>query len=645
MLRGRSVRRAGWVLAISGIGAATIILLVSAWLSRKNSNAFNVSVGWANIASMTIGAIGVILILTEKVGAVTSLSLARMTEIADAVAQETMRQEGLLLAQLLSTDTLDSRAARSNFRIGKQYHPQKSRGMRTTVVREFAEITDFYLNETRRRLVILGAPGSGKTVLAATLTVGLLKQRNTVSVSQGHSILIACIFYLPSWDPTAHDLTDWLETQIADRFRLSRKIAARLVNDGWILPVLDGLDEMDSQEQNPRRSETAVSGINNYIARTPDSHIVIVCRSGARYYERLIRKVRDADEITVENLKPAQIIDYIQTQCLDEANASSWLPVFNALKSRNSGLVRSVLDTPWRMTAAVAFALSGGDPTTLLPTSAEMAEPSRHAAYSDRVGKLLLDTFITTRVSIHKRTSSVQSTIAQLRFIASLLMSTQSSGNAGKEIILHQWWKTLDKVKVPRTHGLAVWTVMHLPFAALGFLPLNIKGKSDPLLFFVLFANYFTIMLGSIMLAATRKGPIALRISSLRTPGRMLMAIPGLLLSAVTGVISGIAFGAFYGIGMGVASAASLTLVAASTGLDPSNATRPMATLINDRNFAIVMAIAVGAFATLYYVTLYGLTIAFTYAAMCFPRNRLFVFIHALLGRSLFRWSFSKTSV
>ena len=43
-----------------------------------------------------------------------------------------------------------------------------------------------------------------------------------------------------------------------------------------------------------------------------------------------------------------------------------------------------------------------------------------------------------------------------------------------------------------------------------------------------------------------------------------------------------------------------------------------MATLMNDRDFAIVMAIAIGAFATLYYVTLYGLTVAFIYAAMCF---------------------------
>jgi hypothetical protein len=461
MLRGRSIRHAGWILTISGISAATILLPISAWLSRKNSNAFNTSAGWANIASMTVGAIGVILVLIEKLGTVTSISSARITEIADAVTQETMRQDGLLLAQLLSTDTLDSRAARTTFRREKSYNRRKTKERRSTEIREFSEITDFYLNETRRRMVILGVPGCGKTVLAATLTAGLLKRRDEITAGRGQATPIACLFYLPSWDPTSRELTDWLTAEIADRFRLSGKVAARLMDDGWILPVLDGLDEMDSHEQFPRRSQSAVSSINNYIARTPDSHIVVICRSGEKYYERLVRRVRDADEITVENLKPEQIIDYIETQCSGEVNAGPWLPLFNALKNRDSNLVLSVLNTPWRVTAAVAFALSGGDPVTLLPTAAEKAKPSRHA-YTERIRDLLLETFITTRISIYKGLPSVSSTITHLRTVAGLLVDAQRAGNRGKEIIIHQWWKMFDERKVRRAHGIVVWFAMHL---------------------------------------------------------------------------------------------------------------------------------------------------------------------------------------
>jgi hypothetical protein len=83
------------------------------------------------------------------------------------------------------------------------------------------------------------------------------------------------------------------------------------------------------------------------------------------------------------------------------------------------------------------------------------------------------------------------------------------------------------------------------------------------------------------------------------------------------GAMAAVGFGFFYGVGVGVTLAALLTLITASSGLDPVNATRPIATLVNDRNFSIVIGISIGAYATLYYVTLYGLTVALTFATMC----------------------------
>ena len=617
-LRDLNFRRLGWVLTILGIGAAAALLVVSAWFSRKNSNAFNTSVGWANIGSMTIAAIGVILVMMEKVGAFTDISPTRMASIADDVAREAVRQDGLLLAQLLSTDTLDSRAARGSFRPRKLHDRPKSKGKRSApIVREFAEIVDFYLNETRKRMVILGAPGTGKTVLAVCLTVGLLKRR-AVPASPNQVVPIPCLVNLPSWDPARHDLTDWLETQIVDRFRLSRKIAARLVYDGWILPVLDGLDEMDPQEAVPHRSENAVSRINDYIARTPESHIVVVCRSGANYYERLVRGVRDADEITVQNLEPVQIIDYIRTQFPDELNRRGWQPVFDALAGRNSRQILSVLDTPWRMTAAVTFALSGGDPATLLPAPEEMAGPSWHSEYSRRISRLLMETFVAARISIHsKRRKSVISTIAKLRIVANLLTKMEN-GDGGKEIILHQWWKAVGERKVLGTQLFAIMAFLQFPLGILGFLPQHYTAgiKSLSTLIAIL-VNFITIILFSSYYAGRRKGPVTLHIRSLRSPDRAVFTAIGIVYSGVTGVLGAIAEGPLYGIGFGVANVALILLITASSGLDPVNATRPTATLVNDRNFAIIIGIAIGAYATLYYVPLYGLVVALVFASMC----------------------------
>jgi hypothetical protein len=375
---------------------------------------------------------------------------------------------------------------------------------------------------------------------------------------------------------------------------------------------------MDPQESAPRRSENAVSRINNYIARTPDSRIILVCRSGANYYERLVRGVRDADEITVLNLKPEQIIDYIQTQCPDELSREGWQPVFDALVGRNSSQILSVLNTPWRLTAAATFALEGGNPATLLPASAEMARPSWHSDYSRRVSRLLMETFISARISIHgKPGKSAVATIERLRLLANLLKKMEKTGTGGKEIILHQWWKAIGERKVMRWQALEIGMLLQLPLGLLGFLPQGHQGGKGLSTVIAILANYVTIILSSSYYAARRKGPVSLRIRSLRSPKRIRFTLIGMGVSGLMGVLASIVLDPLYGIGYGVTNAVLMILITASSGLDPVNATRPKATLINDRNFAVVIGIAIGAYAALYYTPIYGLGVALMFASMC----------------------------
>lgn len=618
---GLNVRRAGWILAILGIGVATTLLLTAAWLSRNNDTTFTKMVGWANIASMTVGTIGVILILIERVGAFTDLSASRINEIADEVALEAMRQDGLLLAQLLGTDALDSRAARGSFRVERAHSKQKSKGRRSPLdIREFSEIVDFYLNDTSGRMVILGAPGTGKTVLAVSLTVGLLQQRLAEPVRWAQDKLIPCICNLPSWEPNREDLMDWLQSQISDRFRLSRKIAGRLVRDGWILPVLDGLDEMDSQATTARRSIDAVSQVNDYIAKTPGSQIVLVCRSGNNYYNRLARGVRNAEEITVQSLRAPQIVDYIKTQC--ESNIDKWQPVFDRLVGRNSQLVISQLNTPWRLAAAVTFSLFGGDPATLLPTSLEMASPSRDAEYSNRVSKILMETFLAGRIRIYrKRGMRPVRTMEQLRLIATLLADLESSGMGGNEIVLHKWWKAFSDRRAIRVQGTTAWLLLHLPIAALLLFWWLAYSSGHPKGAFTVVAvlmNYLTISFYCISIRIPKaKDPTVLQIGSLLSSPRLGITTAMLIVSGLLGWMASFAGGALYGALSGLCFATLAVLVFASTGLDPARATRPIGTLNNDRNLALLIGVVIGAYAILYYDGLYGLAAAFALAFVC----------------------------
>jgi hypothetical protein len=125
-------------------------------------------------------------------------------------------------------------------------------------------------------------------------------------------------------------------------------------------------------------------------------------------------------------------------------------------------------------------------------------------------------------------------------------------------------------------------------------------------------------MMYSIHKATTRKDSASLNITSLRTPRRAVVTVISFVISAIIGVLAAIAYGPLYGMGSGAAFLAVLVLINTSVGLNSVNYTRPIGTLVADRNFCAVMGVALAAYATLYYITLYGWQIAVTFATMCF---------------------------
>jgi predicted NACHT family NTPase len=220
-------------------------------------------VGWANVLSTVLTALGLIMSIGDKLGALSIKDNENLASMADGLTRQALRQDSALLAQLLGTDSLDNRPSRGTFQVGALHGRMRAKGKRSKpVIKEFGNIVDFYLKETKRRLLILGRPGSGKTALAVLLTVGLLQRRVVDQPSDPKTIKIACLLSLPSWDPASDTLIEWVAGQIADRFRIARKIAVRLLKDGWILPVLDGLDEMDLQNESvPRRTVAPYQGL------------------------------------------------------------------------------------------------------------------------------------------------------------------------------------------------------------------------------------------------------------------------------------------------------------------------------------------------------------------------------------------------
>src|SRR5262249_52587296 len=100
----------------------------------------------------------------------------------------------------------------------------------------FDEVTGRLANgfqQVGSRLVLIGEPGAGKTVLAMLLTLGLLEARTGGTATP-------VLLTVGSWDPVRESLDDWIVGTLAALHYGGRPdIPRRLLQRGLLIPLLD----------------------------------------------------------------------------------------------------------------------------------------------------------------------------------------------------------------------------------------------------------------------------------------------------------------------------------------------------------------------------------------------------------------------
>jgi NACHT domain/TIR domain len=109
-------------------------------------------------------------------------------------------------------------------------------------------------DEADGELLILGAPGAGKSTLLLDLARQLVGRAFV-----GDLPLLPVIVRLSSWAIRRPELADWLVEQLKRTYGVPQSLSERWVNEGRILPLLDGLDEME-EEARP----ACIKAINSY---------------------------------------------------------------------------------------------------------------------------------------------------------------------------------------------------------------------------------------------------------------------------------------------------------------------------------------------------------------------------------------------
>jgi hypothetical protein len=230
------------------------------------------------------------------------------------------------------------------------------------------QIVRVYRSIPSRRLVVLGAAGSGKTILTLRFVLDWLE------VGRSPDRPVPVIFSLGSWDPTAISLRDWMCHQLVRDYGLAAptahggNLAGALVDAGRILPVLDGFDEIAGGLQHAALKE---------LDRTTTS---LLLTSRPREYAEAVksRPLPKAAVVELKNLTVEDIAVYLPLTSRPGKDGgrhnTRWEPVLAELREqrRSPGAenVATVLTTPLMVAMArtVYSDALGREPEKLLDT-------------------------------------------------------------------------------------------------------------------------------------------------------------------------------------------------------------------------------------------------------------------------------------
>ncbi|MEV8607586.1 BTAD domain-containing putative transcriptional regulator [Amycolatopsis sp. NPDC051373] len=243
----------------------------------------------------------------------------------------------------------------------------------TDVVAKFRQVP-------ARQLVVLGEPGAGKSVLAILLTLGLL-----TDPPPGEPVPV--LLPLASWNPHREHLHTWLARKLVEEYPGLANTAAygedaglRLVLEGRIIPVLDGLDETP-----PGLHTAAIDALDQAVgAGRP---LVVTCRSAE--YELAVRQAGSfLTRAAVVEIEPVEIEDTIAfLTARRRSGETRWDPLVRRLRREPTGPLAQALRTPLMVDLArTAYANPATDP-------GELCDPTR---FPDRasVERHLLDAYL-----------------------------------------------------------------------------------------------------------------------------------------------------------------------------------------------------------------------------------------------------------
>ncbi len=173
----------------------------------------------------------------------------------------------------------------------------KITGQKSQILPSGKKISEVF-DDAGRTLLILGKPGSGKTVTLLELAHELIIRAENDPVQP-----VPVIFNLSSWSQEK-TIFNWLVSEMSSKYLIPEKMSYVWIEEQRIVPLLDGLDEV-----NEKSRAACVRAINEFVRKTGLSGLAVCSRR--REYSELSVHLKLSKAICLRSLNSKQIKDYL----------------------------------------------------------------------------------------------------------------------------------------------------------------------------------------------------------------------------------------------------------------------------------------------------------------------------------------------
>ncbi|MFE2101570.1 NACHT domain-containing protein [Streptomyces sp. NPDC059468] len=454
------------------------------------------------------------------------------------------------------------------------------------------DVAEYWRTSRPRRLVITGPAGSGKTVTALVLILALIKDR-------AESDPVPVRISLVEWDTTT-ELDALLTERLVHAYGWTRERAAILVGHGLVLPVLDGLDEMDpmlddgTPDPDAPRARAVLNRLDHYQLQGEPGPVVLTCRTAHLDALAARGSLRDAARVDLAPVPPADAVAYLGDRAADPAR---WRPLTDRLTANPTGTLAALLSTPWRLCLTATVYHRSGNPGELTTHTTEQALDDH-----------LLARFIPAATTLHPRTYTTEQVHRWLHHLTGALAPTPVTtapgpAEAGTDLVLHELWPLAGRTRVRVIDAtLTAGTVLLT-------LPLAWTTPESAVAAAVIGLLAVTTARGTATAHPTP--PLHLKLSMTAAPGRALAvglrgglavglmgALAGALVGALVGalrgtLIGGLKTGSAIGLVLGLMSGLAEGLAGMTRWQFPEEA-RPWGLLRGDLVFQATLGLVLG---------------------------------------------------